>query len=54
LDFSLLDPHWGTIEDWRSFIDEVHSRGMYFMADLTVGTMGDFIGFEGYAFLSPV
>jgi hypothetical protein len=47
LDFSLLDPHWGTIDDWRSFIDELHSRDMYFMADITVGTMGDFIGFSG-------
>jgi alpha-1,3-glucan synthase len=47
LDFSLLDPHWGTIDDWRSFIDELHSRGMYIMMDFTVGTMGDFIGFKG-------
>jgi alpha-1,3-glucan synthase len=47
LDFSLLDPHWGAIDDWRSFIDELHVRDMYFMADFTVGTMGDFIGFSG-------
>ena len=47
LDFSVLDPHWGTIQDWRDMIDAVHARGMYFMADFTVGTMGDLIGFEG-------
>jgi len=48
LDFTLVDPHWGTIADWQSFIDELHSRDMYIMADFTVGTMGDFIGFKGY------
>lgn len=49
LDFSVLDPHWGTIQDWRDTIDAVHARGMYFMADFTVGTMSDLLGFEGYA-----
>lgn len=47
LDFSVLDPHWGTIADWRSTIDAVHARGMYFMADFTVGTMSDLLGFDG-------
>ncbi|EAU88623.2 alpha-1,3-glucan synthase [Coprinopsis cinerea okayama7 len=48
LDFSVLDPHWGNIDDWRHFLDAVHAHGMYFMADLTVGTMSDLIGFEGH------
>ncbi|KAF8964043.1 modular protein with glycoside hydrolase family 13 and glycosyltransferase family 5 domains [Flammula alnicola] len=48
LDFSVLDPHWGTVEDWRSTIDAIHARGMYFMADFTVGTMSDLMGFEGH------
>ena len=48
LDFSVLDPHWGTIQDWRDTIDAIHARGMYFMADFTVGTMSDLIGFAGY------
>ncbi|KAF8163338.1 modular protein with glycoside hydrolase family 13 and glycosyltransferase family 5 domains [Crassisporium funariophilum] len=48
LDFSVLDPHWGTIQDWRDTIDAIHARGMYFMADFTVGTMGDLIAFEGH------
>ncbi|KAF7778692.1 CAZyme family GH13 [Agaricus bisporus var. burnettii] len=48
LDFSVLDPHWGKISDWRHLIDEIHARGMYFMADFTVGTMSDLIAFEGY------
>ncbi|KAJ7582663.1 modular protein with glycoside hydrolase family 13 and glycosyltransferase family 5 domains [Mycena floridula] len=48
LDFTVLDPHWGTIHDWRAAIDEIHARGMYIMADFTVGTMGDLVGFQGY------
>lgn len=48
LDFTTLDPHWGTIEDWVAFIDGVHARGMYIMLDFTVGTMGDMIAFKGY------
>ena len=48
IDFTTLDPHWGNINDWIAFIDEVHARGMYIMSDFTVGTMGDMIGFSGY------
>lgn len=47
LDFTVLDPHWGTIDDWRNAIDQIHARGMYLMADFTVGTMSDLMGFEG-------
>lgn len=53
LDFTVLDPHWGTIDDWRWAIDQIHARGMYFMADFTVGTMADLIGFEGYVVSPP-
>ncbi|KAJ7777588.1 modular protein with glycoside hydrolase family 13 and glycosyltransferase family 5 domains [Mycena maculata] len=48
LDFSVLDPHWGNIADWVDAIDKIHAKGMYFMADLTVGTMADLLGFVGY------
>ncbi|KIK71072.1 glycosyltransferase family 5 protein [Collybiopsis luxurians FD-317 M1] len=48
LDMTVLDPHWGTLADWVSAIDEIHARGMYFMADLTVGTMSDLLGFSGF------
>lgn len=47
LDFSVLDPHWGTWDEWVQTIDKIHARGMYFMADFTVGTMSDLIGFKG-------
>ena len=47
LDFTVLDPHWGTLSDWQNVIDSIHSRGMYIMADFTVGTMADMVGFQG-------
>jgi alpha-1,3-glucan synthase len=45
---TVLDPHYGTINDWVEAINEIHARGMYFMADLTVGTMADLLGFKGF------
>ncbi|KAG8728436.1 Cell wall alpha-1,3-glucan synthase ags1, partial [Ceratobasidium sp. 428] len=48
IDFSVLDPHWGNIDDWRALVDAIHARGMYIMLDFTVGTMGDMIGFAGH------
>jgi len=47
LDFTVLDPHWGTLDDWRSTIDTIHAHNMYIMVDFTVGTMADLIGFVG-------
>jgi len=48
LDFTTLDPHWGGMNDWRQLIQSVHARGMYYMVDFTVGTMGDLISWKGY------
>ena len=28
LDFTLLDPHWGTVQDWADSIQKIHDRGM--------------------------
>lgn len=50
LDFTVLDPHSGTIAEWQNAIDEIHARGMYIMVDFTVGTMSDLIGFEGQVY----
>jgi alpha-1,3-glucan synthase len=50
LDFSVLDPHMGNISEWQNAIDAIHARGMYFMADFTVGTMGDLLAFDGSLF----
>lgn len=48
LDYTTLDAHGGTIVEWRAAIDEIHSRGMYIMFDLTVATLADLVGFVGY------
>ncbi|KAK5172317.1 Cell wall alpha-1,3-glucan synthase ags1 [Saxophila tyrrhenica] len=48
LDLTILDPHFGTIAEWRKLVDEIHSRDMYVLLDNTFATMGDLIGFEGY------
>ncbi|KAJ3967773.1 hypothetical protein EV361DRAFT_871366 [Lentinula raphanica] len=47
LNYSVLDRHWGTWEAWVTVIDKIHTRGLYFMADFTVGTTSDSIGFKG-------
>ncbi|KAI8457791.1 hypothetical protein BY996DRAFT_4577963 [Phakopsora pachyrhizi] len=48
LDFTLLDPHYGTLAEWRAAIDKIHARGMYVMLDLTTTTMGDLIGVKSF------
>ncbi|CAD6563802.1 MAG: Cell wall alpha-1,3-glucan synthase ags1 [Tremellales sp. Tagirdzhanova-0007] len=48
LDFTILDPHYGTLQQWTDLIDALHARGMYIILDFTVGTMGDLIGFVDY------
>ncbi|KAJ6102430.1 hypothetical protein N7486_004857, partial [Penicillium sp. IBT 16267x] len=48
LDLTLLDHHFGTIEDWRTMISEAHRRGIYVILDNTFVTMGDLIGFQGF------
>ncbi|RDH31235.1 alpha-1,3-glucan synthase [Aspergillus welwitschiae] len=48
LDLTLMDHHYGTIDDWRIMISEAHRRGIYVLFDNTFGTMGDLIGFQGY------
>ncbi|KAG0152207.1 hypothetical protein CROQUDRAFT_85940 [Cronartium quercuum f. sp. fusiforme G11] len=48
LDFTLLDPHYGTLTEWRAAIDKIHAKGMYVMLDLTTTTMADLIGVKSY------
>ena len=47
LDLSTLDPHWGHRDEWRTMMDAVHARGMYYVVDFTVATMGDLIAWKG-------
>ncbi|KAJ5721168.1 uncharacterized protein N7483_009102 [Penicillium malachiteum] len=48
LDLTLLDHHFGTIENWRTMISAAHERGLYVICDNTFVTMGDLIGFQGF------
>ncbi|KAK3382174.1 alpha amylase [Lasiosphaeria ovina] len=48
LDLTLLDFHFGTLDEWRTAVDEIHKRGMHVILDHTMGTLGDLIGFEDY------
>jgi len=38
LDLTLLDRHFGNIDDWRAMISEIHRRGMYIILDNTMAT----------------
>lgn len=51
IDFTILDPHYGTMQEWVDLIDAMHQRNMYIILDFTVGTMGDLIGFKEWVFL---
>ncbi|KZN91053.1 Cell wall alpha-1,3-glucan synthase PcAgsD [Penicillium chrysogenum] len=48
VDTTLLDMHYGTLEDWRRTIDEIHKRDMYVLMDNTISTMSNLIGFKGH------
>lgn len=38
-DFNRIDPHWGTLEELRAFIDEAHQRGLYVILDVVFNHM---------------
>jgi alpha-1,3-glucan synthase len=48
LDLTILDHHFGTIQEWRDAVTEIHRRGMYIILDNTFATMGDLLGFNGF------
>ncbi|CAH7686420.1 hypothetical protein BY996DRAFT_4584668 [Phakopsora pachyrhizi] len=48
LDYTLLDPHYGTLSEWRAAIDKIHSKGLYVMFDTTTTTLGDLLAFSGH------
>ncbi|KAJ3045031.1 Cell wall alpha-1,3-glucan synthase ags1 [Rhizophlyctis rosea] len=52
IDLTLLDTHFGTLDEWRELMQEGHRRGLYFTADLTVSTLADWVGYEGYVNVS--
>jgi alpha-1,3-glucan synthase len=48
IDLTLLDPHRGTVDEWRQLTTAIHARGMIVIIDLTVETLGDLTYFKGY------
>ncbi|KAL2830814.1 hypothetical protein BDW59DRAFT_158254 [Aspergillus cavernicola] len=48
VDTTLLDMHFGTLEDWRRTITEIHNRDMYVMVDNTLSTLSNLVGFKGH------
>jgi len=47
-DHTILDHHFGTIQQYREAIQAIHDRGMYVIFDNTMATMSDLFAFEGY------
>ncbi|KAJ5998275.1 hypothetical protein N7451_006085 [Penicillium sp. IBT 35674x] len=47
-DTTLLDRHYGTLEDWRHIVSEIHNRDMYILVDNTLATLSNLIGFKGH------
>ena len=39
-DFTQIDPHWGTLDDLRTFIDAAHAKDMYVFIDVVQNHMG--------------
>ncbi|MCZ7009856.1 alpha-amylase family glycosyl hydrolase, partial [Salmonella enterica] len=42
-DFKAVDPHFGTLEDYRRLSDALHRRGMYLIQDVVVNHTGDYL-----------
>ena len=47
-DLTILDHHFGTIEQFREVVQEIHARGMHIVLDNTFSTLSDLFAFEGY------
>ena len=47
LDFTTIDPHLGTEEDFKNFVSEAHSRGIKVIVDIVINHTGDIIRYKG-------
>ncbi len=47
-DFSKIDPHVGTLENYRQLVREIHHRGMYLIQDIVCNHTGDFFSYTRY------
>nr|POE74642.1 cell wall alpha-1,3-glucan synthase ags1 [Quercus suber] len=47
-DHTILDHHFGNIQQYREVIQAIHDRGMYVLFDNTMATMSDLFAFNGF------
>ncbi|WP_166636882.1 alpha-amylase family glycosyl hydrolase [Cognatilysobacter terrigena] len=45
-DFSRVDPHFGTLADYRALADGLHGRGMYLVQDVVVNHVADYFRYD--------
>ena len=54
LDFLNVDPHFGTLSEFRELVDDIHSRGMRIYLDVVVNHTADVIRYrDGLSFVGP-
>lgn len=44
-DFKAVDPHFGTLDDYRALAAGLHARGMYLVQDVVVNHVADYFGY---------
>lgn len=47
VDFSRVDPHFGTLDDYRALSSALHCRDMYLIKDIVVNHTGNFFTYDG-------
>lgn len=46
-DFTKIDEHFGTLEDYKALSRNLHAKGMYLIQDIVINHTGPFFGYEG-------
>lgn len=44
-DFAAVDPHYGTLDDYRALAGALHGRGMFLVQDVVVNHVADYFGY---------
>ena len=47
VNFREVDPHFGTLDDYKSLSHALHCRGMYLLQDIVTNHTGIFFGYDG-------
>ena len=45
--FQEIDPHFGTLDDYKRLSHEMHCRGMYLIQDIVANHVGNFFAYDG-------